>query len=938
MESKILATIIGLMERSLAENSSLTIFDDLLAELIHFTESEFGFVGSVLHDNYSAPYIKVKSISNIAWDKASRDLYKSEGMEFRNMNTLFGRALLSDHFYLSNDPANDPHSGGLPHGHPPLTSFLGIPVKKGSRIIGFLGLGNRVDGFDESDFKDLHPYLTLVSYLIDTEQLRDGLDRASQQLDKRKERMQSSVVSINNEGVILSINRSAEELFEYQQSELIGKNLTILMPKHMRAAHLAGLQNYVDGLPAKIIGKAPITVPVMTKTGKTFPIEFEIHESYVDGEQEFVGYFHDPTTIAKMLELKNSYGPAMQRIGDSNSPVIRLDLNLMILNCNKSVLTSTGLREESLLYRNFLDKLIAPKSSIQTRGALNQVLENSSTEIFEAKIITADQSELYFLISAFLTRDILGQIVGITCVCQDITETKIARSEAQQNENKLTLLMETANAPIFSIDNMGNLTVWNQKLVSLTGYSSKEVLGKNLIRDMLSAENRDSVQEVLTAALNGEETSNYEVLLFTDNGKRVELIVNATTIRNSRGEVEGVICVGQDITELREKELQLLQSTKLEALGQLTGGVAHDFNNLLTIIQGNLRALQENDSVRKIEGLEDILDDALSAAHDGAKLSTQLLSFARKQKLVTSYVVVDQFLENSLSLITRAIKGAAIIELKISPLTGGINIDQNLLENALLNLAINARDSFVNDGKIILSCNRKLISEDESDLFENIKPGSYVVISMEDNGTGISEENQKKVFEPFFSTKAPGLGSGLGLSMVHGFISQSGGAVDIQSELGKGTIISLVLPAADNRILSESEIKTIGFQIKPEDVKTVLVVEDDSRVRRYSCRAYISLGFNVLEAEDASRAMAMLVTHHEEIDLLFSDIIMPGNINGRTLAQHVLAEYPDIKVLLTSGFEKIAVGSKSQDNSLLPVLKKPFSKEDLSTMLIKMRI
>ncbi|MFT7687631.1 MAG: PAS domain S-box-containing protein [Candidatus Azotimanducaceae bacterium] len=938
MEARILATALRLMEFSLAEENSLTIFDDLLAEIISVTKSEFGFIGSVLTDNFSAPYIKVSSISNIAWDKASRDLYKPEGMEFRNLNSLFGQALLSEQFHISNDPVNDPYSAGLPHGHPPLTSFIGIPVKKGSRMIGFLGLGNRVDGFDEGVVKDLGPYLTIMSFQIDSAQIKASLTTASRQLENRKARMQDSVVSINSESIITSINPAAEELFEYQKSELIGKNLTILMPENMRAAHSSGLKNFVAGHPAKIIGKEPITVPVLTRTGKTFPIEFEIYESYIDGEQTFVGYFHDPTTIAKMLELKNSYEPAMQRIEDSNSPVIRLDLNLAILNCNQSVLTSTGLSEESLISGNLLERLIDKKSYIHAHRALNKVLEKSSTEIFEARIITADKSELYFLISAFLTRDILGAIVGITCVCQNITETIIIRAEVDRNAKAMTQLIETANAPIFSIDSLGNVNVWNQKMVSLTGYSRNEVLGKSMILDVLSEEHRDSVQQVLSEALGGEETSDYEVPLFGANGKRVDLILNATTIRDSDGEISGVIGVGQDITELREKELESLQTTRLEALGQLTGGVAHDFNNLLTIIQGNLSALRENEGLRKIDGLEDIIDDALSAAYDGAKLSAQLLSFARKQKLVTTYVDVEKFLPDSLSLISRAIKGAAKIELKISPFTGGINIDQNLLENALINLAINARDSIVDNGKIILSCNRKLVSQDESELFDNINPGSYVFISMEDNGTGISEENQKQVFEPFFSTKGPGLGSGLGLSMVQGFIIQSGGAVDMQSELGKGTIISLVLPAADNRILPEPEIKTIGFQIKPDEFKTVLVVEDDARVRRYACRTYVSLGFHVLEAEDASRAMAMLATHHEEIDLLFSDIIMPGNINGRDLAQHVLAEYPDIKVLLTSGFEKIAVGSTSQDDSQLPILKKPFSKEDLSAMLIKMRI
>ena len=209
-----------------------------------------------------------------------------------------------------------------------------------------------------------------------------------------------------------------------------------------------------------------------------------------------------------------------------------------------------------------------------------------------------------------------------------------------------------------------------------------------------------------------------------------------------------------------------------------------------------------------------------------------------------------------------------------------------------------------------------------------------MVISMEDNGVGIPEENRKKIFKPFFSAKEPSFGPVIDLSMIHDFVTKSGGAVDIRSELGKGTIVSLIFPAAnDDERNHEAALKPREFKIKHGEKKTVLVVEDEPRVRRYTCRTFRSFGFNVLEAEDANRAMQMLKTHQQEVDLVFTDIILPGNTNGRDLAQHAIVKYPGLDVILTSGFDKVDVGSETQETHKLPIMKKPFSKEDLSIML-----
>ncbi|MDG1002394.1 MAG: PAS domain S-box protein [Pseudomonadales bacterium] len=515
-------------------------------------------------------------------------------------------------------------------------------------------------------------------------------------------------------------------------------------------------------------------------------------------------------------------------------------------------------------------------------------------------------------------------------VVRDVTDVKQAQAEALRTSDELTLFVDTANAPIFGIDSGGLVNEWNQASEKITGFTKVEVLGKDLVSEFITDEYKAPVKQVLDNALHGHETANYEFPLYTKASQRVDVLLNATTRRDVDGLITGVIGVGQDITELRQKQAALNQASKMESVGQLTGGIAHDFNNLLSVIDGNLRFLQQ-DIGSVSDDITELFDDAMSAATDAAELTARLLAFSRNRGLKPELKNVNKAIDNFSRFLSRTLGKANELQTELSEAALYINVDTAQLENALLNLAINARDAMSDGGNIILRSERYHCSE-RTHLKENslagimLNPGDYVVISVEDTGVGIENEDLVRVFEPFFTTKEIGKGSGLGLSMVYGFVQQSSGQCVVRSKIGEGTKVSMYFPEAQYMELDKSSIgeKKIAFA----DSEVILVVEDEPRVLRVTLRDLKRLGYRTLEANNASMAKTM-IDSGQKIDLVFSDVLMPGDIDGQMLGLWVEKNHPLIKVVLTSGFTKRKTEVGEHESSF-PLLRKPYTIEALA--------
>jgi len=390
----------------------------------------------------------------------------------------------------------------------------------------------------------------------------------------------------------------------------------------------------------------------------------------------------------------------------------------------------------------------------------------------------------------------------------------------------------------------------------------------------------------------------------------------------------------QRFQEMEATETQIRQAQKMEAIGQLTGGIAHDFNNILTVITGTIEILGEGVADRP--DLTEIAKLIADAAARGAGLTRHLLAFARKQPLQPIDVDVNQLMLDTIELLRPTIGGLVRIDFVPGRQVSAALVDPNQLTTAVLNLALNARDAMPHGGDLTIKTGNIALSGDDVKTFDGLAPGEYVTISLSDTGHGIAGPDLHKVFDPFFTTKEVGKGTGLGLSMVYGFVKQSGGHIAIESEKGRGTTVWIYLPKAEGAMVPVAD-QRISESPKGGHGK-ILVVEDDSLVRAYVVAQIQSLGYTTLSASDAQEALSVLRSS-DPVDLLFTDVIMPGSMNGRELSIEALKLRPTLKVLYTSGYTENAIGEDGRLDPDVLLLAKPYSRADLARMIrLAMRV
>jgi signal transduction histidine kinase/CHASE3 domain sensor protein/ActR/RegA family two-component response regulator len=430
-------------------------------------------------------------------------------------------------------------------------------------------------------------------------------------------------------------------------------------------------------------------------------------------------------------------------------------------------------------------------------------------------------------------------------------------------------------------------------------------------------------------AARGESVDNVEIIVRRPVApKLVHLVANGRPLRDATGAVIGAVMVYHDVTQAVEIERQLRQSQKMDAIGQLTGGVAHDFNNILTVITGTIDILAN--AVRHDPTLAAIAKMIDEAAERAAELTRRLLAFSRRQPLQPRATDLNALIVDSARLLRPAVGEPIEVVLELEPEAWPALVDPNQLTTALLNLAFNARDAMPNGGKLTLETSNVVLDGDYARIHDGVAPGHYTLVVVSDTGSGIPEAIRDKVFEPFFTTKEVGRGTGLGLSMVYGFVKQSGGHISLNSERGVGTSINIYLP----RACEQTEHPSEALPVAPLQggAETILVTEDDAMVRTHVVAQLTSLGYKTLAAANAAQALAIL-DRGEPIDLLFTDVVMPGEMNGRELADEVLRRRPSARVLFTSGYTEKVLTHHGQLDPGLQLLAKPYRKADLARMI-----
>lgn len=613
-----------------------------------------------------------------------------------------------------------------------------------------------------------------------------------------------AIISIDEVGIIGSVNPATERLFGYAVDELVGQNVKMLMPEPYQDQHDSYIRQYRQMGQHKIIGVGR-EVLGRRKDGSTFPMHLSVSEYEIDGKRHFAGIVHDLTA---------------QRQAETES-----------------------LRQRTLLQAIITD---SPQA-----------------------IIISDQNHKIFLGNPSVTR-----IFGY--------------------------------AP-------EELVGKDSHVIFATRDDSERVRGLKLSFDTASSEGDVDPLHVNCRRKSGQEFP-------------VEII--ATIIRSSDGNALGTMKLIRDITQQLKQSEALRQAQRMDALGQLTGGIAHDFNNLLTIIIGNHEMLLEGSHDE--DEMRNLVLRANEAAQMGSRLTKRLLSFSRQRKLEPTVVGLNEQVLNIMELLRRSLGETINITTSLRSHLWTVSVDPGEIENALLNLAINARDAMPQGGQLTIGTSNVSLDADDALGEYGLPCGDYVCLAVSDTGSGMPPEVVARAFEPFFTTKPSGRGTGIGLASVYGFVKQSGGNATIYSELGHGTTVRLYLPRA-NPDPVYADLNTAKDK-KGAAGETVLVVEDNPELRTLSLDRLKRLGYRVIEA-DSGRAALSVIETGVQIDLVFSDVVMPGGISGYELARLVSERFPLVKILLTSGYDAEFGAAQETAGSELKVLCKPYRQVELAQAL-----
>ncbi len=510
-------------------------------------------------------------------------------------------------------------------------------------------------------------------------------------------------------------------------------------------------------------------------------------------------------------------------------------------------------------------------------------------------------------------------------------EVDLRTEQLRSSQERLRATLSSLDSWVITLDVEGRIQAEHRPDGS--SFPPAEI-GMRIV-DVLPPEAGASMDAAMRRVAVDQASHVLELVLPRESGQLHYRVV-VSPLRDAERWPSGVTVVVHDVTRQRESErvranleAQLQQSQKMEAIGQLTGGVAHDFNNLLTIIAGNL----ELAAVGKMsDDARERLRDAMGAVGSAATLVRQLLAFARKQPLRPHRLDARTLVAEMESLLRRTLGERIDLEFIGSAGQWTCEVDRDQLKSAILNLVINARDAMPDGGKITVETGNMRISPEYADEHDDIDPGQYVLVAVSDTGVGMPDDIKRKAFEPFFTTKRRGHGSGLGLSMVYGFVRQSRGHVKIYSEPGAGTTVKLYLPRALSGTEARESAEPVKTVAPPREGAAVLVVEDEALVRRVSVRFLRALGYRTFDCSDATDALDILRSD-ARIDVLLTDVVLPGPLNGPRLAAEAQALRPDLAVLYTSGYTENAIVHHGQLDPGVRLLEKPFTQETLARRL-----
>jgi PAS domain S-box-containing protein len=605
--------------------------------------------------------------------------------------------------------------------------------------------------------------------------------------------------------------------------------------------------------------------------------------------------------------------------------------NGCFLHVNDAFTNRTGFERDEIIGRTSLDIGLWPSLELR-QSTLQRINASGEIRSQEAQLCHKSGHLIDVLMSgAIFVVD--GEHL-IVWVISDIGEYKRAQEAILRTEERFQRLVENSNDVIVVTDESGKVLSAVGPLTTLIGYSVEELVPGRFAQ-LLHPEDLETTRQAVREILEFSGGSRrVEVRLQRPSGEYIALEAVGRNLLDDPN-IHGVVWNIREITERKQAEAerarlheQLQHAMKMEAVGRLAGGVAHDFNNLLTVISGNLELAKEG--IDPLSPLGQTLREVTRAADSAANLTRQLLAFSRRQVLEPKNVDLRDLVENLRKMLSRLVGEDVILEVEHQAAFGTVKIDPSQFEQVLVNLVVNARDAMPGGGRLSIGTHNVVLDATDCRKHDGLQPGAYVLLSVRDTGVGMDADVKLRLFEPFFTTKARGRGTGLGLAMIFGAVKQARGAIEVESELGRGTTVKIYLPRVDEPAISPSlRSSPLAVAMGPA---TILLVEDEAAVREVAETMLLRLGYRVLVASGGAEALRLAKQHEERIDILMTDIVMP-EMNGRELAETLCALHTETRVLYTSGYTEDVILLHGVERETGFFLGKPYTLQILSKKL-----
>ncbi len=727
-----------------------------------------------------------------------------------------------------------------------------------------------------------------------------------------------AIVITSAEGGISLVNRRAEEMFGYDRSGLLDQPIEILVPERFREKHAAHRESYVAYPRRRPMGVG-LNLFGRRRDGSEFPVEIALSPVDTEEGRFVIAAVRDVTERKETERALLESETLLRTIIETEPECVKLvDRRGVVLRMNQAGLAMLEADAPDQVFGRCIYEFVAPEYRRAFMECAEGVFRGESRTL-EFEAVGLKGTRRWLETHAVPLRDHGGETVVLLGVTRDITERRRARKALEQSYAYYLSLFDNFPIPIWRSGVDAKCDYFNRAWLAFTGRTMEQELGDGWAKGV-HPEDLERCVKTYRDAFAARRPFEMEYRLRHHDGRYRTIVDIGRPIAKLDGAFAGYLGCCYDITDRKRLEEQLRQSQKMEAVGRLAGGIAHDFNNLLTVITGYGQILLG--ALRPDDPLRGNVEEINKAGERAAALTRQLLAFSRKQVLEPRVLDLNAVVTNMESLLRRLIGEDLSLQAALAPALGRVKADPGQIEQAIMNLAVNARDAMPQGGRLTIETANVELGESYVEERFFVQPGPYVMLAVSDTGCGMDAETQARIFEPFFTTKEQGKGTGLGLATVYGIVKQSGGYIWVYSEPGLGATLKMYLPRVDAPVetLEPRSSREESFQ----GTETILLVEDEDMVRRLARTILTGHGYTVLEAPNGTEALRISERHGGGIHLLVTDAVMP-EMSGRELAGRLIATQPAMKVLFISGYTNDVVVRYGVLPAGIPFLQKPFT-------------